>query len=65
MVGDVEDPFVPLPLSKLSFQLETERERLDALIDKVYNMYTPETMMNAKGKYVNQVCTGAAISACS
>jgi hypothetical protein len=64
-VGDTTHPFVPLPLNKLSYQLQDERERLDLLIDKVYNMHTIETIGNKHKKYVNQICLGAAISACS
>ena len=39
-VGDVDDPFVPLPLSKIMMDVLQDRERLDIVIDKIYNMYS-------------------------
>lgn len=39
-VADIKDPFVPMPLSKLSYSLADERERIDMLIDKIHSMYT-------------------------
>ena len=41
-VGDTKDPFVPLPLHKLAFNVSEERERLDIAIDKIYNMFSAE-----------------------
>ena len=38
-VGDSDDPFAPLPAEKLMLKLVDEREQIDLLIDKLYNMY--------------------------
>lgn len=35
---------MPLPLSKLSYDVRDEREKLDLLLDKIYNMYNSETV---------------------
>lgn len=39
-VGEVEDPFVPLPLNRLMMDINKDRENIDIVIDKIYNMYT-------------------------
>lgn len=39
-VGEVEDPFIPLPLSRLMMDVLEDRELIDTVIDKIYNMYT-------------------------
>jgi hypothetical protein len=38
-VGDVENPFIPLPQNKLLLDLNDDRERIDLLIDKISNMW--------------------------
>lgn len=60
-VGDVETPFIPLPQSKLMMDIADERDRIDIVLDKIYNMVTSAT---TRGRFANQVCTGAAIQAC-
>lgn len=42
-IGDMSDPFVPLPRSRLLLNIVEERERLDCFLDKLQTMYTPET----------------------
>ena len=65
-VGDILDPFVPLPLAKLSYDVRADKDKLELLIDKIYNMYSSETVSAQKNqRTINQVCTGAAIAACS
>lgn len=39
-VGEVDDPFIPLPLSKLMMDIVKDRDQIDNVIDKIYNMYT-------------------------
>lgn len=39
IVGDINNPFVPLPFSKLMLNVTDDHERLSALIDKIYNYY--------------------------
>ena len=41
-VGDVKDAFIPLPLSKLMLDIHKDRERLNAVIDKVISMFSQE-----------------------
>ena len=60
-VGDLNDPFVPLPASKLLMNVTENGERLYALLDKIYNMFGEEHY--ATGRQSNQVGTGAAIKA--
>jgi len=38
-VGDIDDPFMPLPASKMQMNLEKDRERIDLLLDKLFNTY--------------------------
>lgn len=60
-VGDVQDPFVPLPASKLLMNVTEDGERLFALLDKIYNFYSEEHY--STGRQVTSVATGAAIKA--
>ena len=39
-VGDLTDPFIPLPASKLLMNLAEDNDKINALLDKIYNMYT-------------------------
>lgn len=38
-VGEVDDPFIPLPLSRLMMDVYKDREHIDIVIDKIYNIY--------------------------
>jgi protein transport protein SEC24 len=62
-VGDIQNPFVPLPFQKLALNVATDIDRLNNLLDKIYNMYTPEYY--SQGRQVVSTCTGAAIKASS
>ena len=42
IVSDIDDPFIPLPLEKLLMNMDTDRDRFLALLDKLYNMYSTE-----------------------
>jgi hypothetical protein len=58
-VGDITDPFVPLPKDKLMLKVVDDRERIDVFLDKLLVMHTPENK-----KYQSPfLCTGAAIQA--
>jgi hypothetical protein len=58
-VGDIQDPFVPLPKEKLLLRIVEDREKIDLFLDKLLNLHTPEHK-----KYQSPlICTGAAISA--
>jgi protein transport protein SEC24 len=58
-VGDINDPFVPLPKEKLMLKVIEDRERIDVFLDKLLVMHTPEHK-----KYQSPfLCTGAAIQA--
>jgi hypothetical protein len=41
-LGDLQDPFVPLPASLLLLNLAENGDKIYALLDKIYNMFTPE-----------------------
>ena len=60
-VGDLTDPFIPLPASKLLMNLAEDGDRIYALVDKLYNMYTQEHYQ--WGRQATQVCSGAVIKA--
>ena len=65
-VGDVENAFIPLPQNRLLLDLTAERDRIDTLIDKISVMWSSVPLNSPlRQKYANQVCTGAAITACS
>mmetsp|Transcript_19420 Transcript_19420/g.29838 ORF Transcript_19420/g.29838 Transcript_19420/m.29838 type:complete len:271 (+) Transcript_19420:785-1597(+) len=59
IVTDVEDPFVPYPLEKLMLNVELDRERISALLDKLIEMYYTESRKIMQ----IQTCQGAAIHA--
>lgn len=58
-VGDVIDPFIPLPKEKLILKLVEDREKIDIFLDKLLNYHTMEN----KKSQPPVTCTGAAISA--
>ena len=58
-VGDITDPFVPLPKEKLMLKVIEDRERIDTFLDKLLVMHTPEH----KKYHSPFICTGAAIQA--
>ena len=60
-VGDINDPYIPMPANKLLLNVTEDRERLLALLDKVYNMYSEEHY--ATGRQVTSIATGAAVKA--
>ena len=63
-IGDVQDPFVPLPASKLLMGMGAEDcDRVYALIDKIYNFYSEDYY--SQGRQVTSIATGAAIVAAS
>ena len=60
-VGDIQEPYIPLPPSKLLMNVSEDGERLFALIDKIYNFYSADYY--AQGRQVTSVATGAALTA--
>lgn len=56
-VGDVAEPFVPLPKERLMLRLVEDRERIDLFLDKLLTLHTPES----KRYQMPYLCTGAAI----
>ena len=60
-VGEINDPYIPLPPNKLLMNVSEETERIHALLDKIYNMYGEEHY--AQGRQVTSIATGAAIKA--
>lgn len=41
-VGDIIDPFIPLPKEKLMLNLVNDREKIDIFLDKLLNFHTIE-----------------------
>ena len=58
-VGDIADPFIPLPKEKLMLKLVDDREKIDIFLDKLLNFHTMEHK-KFQGPFL---CTGAAIQA--
>ena len=58
-VGETQEPYVPMPASKLLMNVTDDSDRIYALIDKIYNMYSDE--FYAQGRQVTSVATGAAL----
>ena len=52
-VGDVENPFIPLPHNKLLMDLTDDRERIDALIDKISAMWGTPSSSPMRQKFAN------------
>jgi hypothetical protein len=60
-IGDVEDPFAPLPASKLQLNLAQDREKIDTILDKLYNAHSSDS--ESKAKEASKNCAGAACKA--
>ena len=60
-IGDINDPYIPLPASNLLMNVAEDGERIHALLDKIYNMYGEEHY--AHGRQLTSVATGAALVA--
>ena len=60
-VGDINDPYVPLPASTLLMNVAEDAERIHALLDKIYNMFGEEYY--AHGRQLTSIATGSAIVA--
>lgn len=56
IVGGIDEPFAPAPKSRLGLNLANDRERIEALLDKLVSMYQTEERM----KTIGYTCTGAA-----
>jgi hypothetical protein len=41
-VGDILEPYIPLPANNLLMNVANDSERLFALLDKIYNFYSAE-----------------------
>jgi len=61
-IGDINDPFVPLPFSKLMFNVAKDKDRMCGLIDKLYSYYTHEYYDRSRQAHNSAV--GAALKAC-
>ena len=60
-IGDCDSPFIPLPPSKLLMNVTEDAERIDALFDKVYNMFNEDYY--SQGRHGTSVATGSAMQA--
>ena len=61
-VGDINNPFVPLPFTKLMLNVASDKSRLESLIDKVYNSYTQDYYSQSRTAHNSAV--GAVLKAC-
>ena len=59
-VGDLQEPFTPFPAETFLLNVQTDRERIDAFLDKLITIYHTEE----KKKSPIQTCMGAAMSSC-
>lgn len=50
-----------MPMSRLMLNVANDREQIETLFDKIYNMFQQDATEHKK--LTNQVCTGAAIKA--
>ena len=61
-MGDIDDPFLPLPAKKLQMNVEKDREQIDILLDKLYNSYGVEDLKGTKtNQNASKNCAGSAI----
>ena len=61
-VGDTQDPFIPMPHEKLMMKVVEDREKVDALLDKLAGLYgTGDGKKGVEKQHF--LCTGAAIAA--
>jgi len=58
-VNDILDPFAPGPRDRLMLNLKEDRERIEALLDKLLAIYNLDSRKNLP----IQICTGAAMAA--
>ena len=58
-VADIDDPFAPLPRSRLMMNVTDDRERIDALLDKLIHLYYTD----ARKSLAPKACVGAAMKA--
>lgn len=61
-IGDLANPFVPLPFSRLMLNVSTEKDRLNGLIDRLYNYYSPDYY--AHTRETHNTAVGSAVKAC-
>jgi hypothetical protein len=61
-VGDINNPFVPLPFTKLMLNVANDKSRLESLIDKIYNSYTQDYYSQSRTAHNSAV--GAVLKAC-
>ena len=59
IIGDLDDAFAPLPMSRLGLNVVLDRERIDLFLDKLIALYQTEDRM----KLPNVNCFGAAMAA--
>lgn len=58
-VGDVNDPYIPLPPSKLLMNVVEDADSIYNLLDKLYNFFSADHY--AQGRQVTSIATGAAL----
>jgi hypothetical protein len=62
IVGDLANPFVPMPFSKLMLNAANDKERLNGLIERLYNYYNPDYY--AQSRLTHNSAVGSALKAC-
>lgn len=62
-VHELENAFCPLPSSRLMLDVHEDREKIDAVFEKVSAMLGQYDSNGHKIRWANQVCTGAAVDA--
>ena len=61
-MGDIDDPFAPLPAKQLQLNVAEDREKIDLILDKLYNAHSGD-QESSKAIDASKNCAGAALKA--
>jgi hypothetical protein len=46
LCGDIMQPFIPFPVDKIMFKVNEDMDRINAFLDKLATIHTPENKKN-------------------
>jgi len=58
-LGEISEPFIPLPLSSLLLNVQEDKERIESFLDKLLVYHTLENKKNLP----HGICSGAGLEA--
>jgi len=61
-IPEIDDPCVPLPIEAVFLNVQSDREKIDYLIQKITKYYESNEKLTSKGVYAT--CFGAALNSC-